>query len=1050
MRNNCVSVGDRRLPSRGNRKNIGILTVALLSSLLSTLAHSPAHAQRAQPVNNPYQSLPAVRAMLGGHIYYHNFPLPHLGIGNKLRPWKSPDNILYQLASYLSTRVDQSGTINTALLRRALLAKQKMSSGPLHLDFVHPVGNHGGYSTMGLPAGGGIDPWGTAIFDSIGPLNMLPPYANHFGTQVVSGRVNGIAFDPNNPGTYYIATAGGGVWKTTDAGLNWNCLSNDTNTWEAQTTACVAVDPQNSSIIYVGTGDIFSFKSPFGIMKSADGGATWVNEGNGVFPGTVYKVKVDPDNDLVVNAISGGNIYHSTDGGRNWNIAASTNGLLEDMQYGLRIPDANGNLGSHILLVTGQYAGVMMSSDDGAHWNTLDNGSTLTSNGGGCSVAPSPTRWNYYYVLDGGNQRIYLETFNTSFNNQYIASAVDITGSMGYLTDEWSQQGYDFYIRAASSAVGKDQVFVGLKDLFEYNGRLGIKGEAIWEPLFRSNTAQSIAHTDQHAMALDPNDASQTHFLIGNDGGIYDLVVKQDKFATISTLQVSSLNADLDITQFYKVAAISSEFGWLLGGAQDQGAGTSNVGGPSYTDYYNWKIVSGGDGGSVVLPPRDPANQYTSSEKAVVYHTSDYWLTTNAVISPSTVGDVLPFVTPLVGDPHHSSVVYMSTNYLYRWHNNLKRWDSKVGGINFGGTKVIQAIAVAPSDSNVLYVATASGAIWMSTDGGTTWNTVGPTSGLTVPEGLNVLSYNPYDVIVVGSGAVLHCTDTSASTPVWTSITGNGANALPAFDYHVIARNPYDPTNVYFIGCDYGGFYTVDGGVNWYNMSADFGLPNVQINDIQAELGTGNLTGMGILTIGTFGRGVYQARMQNLLTTFSISPDVAAVGAGITLITVTGNHFTPNDSVYFANHKLLTGWISSTELQALIPAEFLTKRGSAEVYVNNPDINNHSNSQLFLIGTARISTKVLGNTRIANGKVTVFFTATNTGTVPLTGITVLSGKLAGKSLISFKLGSSLNVGATTRGVVSFPATVAKGHDILTMQLQYDQGREGIGALVDVH
>ncbi len=1008
-----------------------------------------ASAQPAQAHTNPYTSLSAVRSMLHGSLYYRGYQIPHLGLGPTFNPWRLPSNLLYQDANFLVNRVDAAGTINTAGYKRAIIAKARMGGGPLALRFgalgaagtgirgpIHVP--NGGMSVLSAPAGGGINPWGSVSFANEGPNDFMPPYQWGYGPSQISGRVNGVAYDPNNPDTYYIAAAGGGVWKTTNAGASWTCLS---NSWPAQTTACVTVDPMNSNVIYVGTGDIVYGTTPFGIMKSTDGGSTWTDEGMTQFPGTVYKVKVDPDNDQIVTAISGGSIYHSTDGGTTWTDVYDTNGYLSDMQYGLRLNGTTSGQSPHILLVTGAYAGVLESVDNGATWTVLDDGNVVTANGGGISIAPSATLANTYYVLDGGNQRVVKETINQATGQ---VRTTDITGTL--LNADWSQQWYDYYIRCAGAG-GTDQLFVGLLDIYEYDGQSDNTGQPIWTSLLGTYSGNDLAHTDQHAFALDPNDTSQTHFLIGNDGGVYQFVVTPGPGGVNSSLNAISLNAGLNITQFYHVDVDPSQAGWILGGTQDNGTVSSNIGGPTYTNINNWLGVGGGDGGGCVIDSQDPSVQYGTAEYSSIYYDTGYWTGNATDISLTAGGENKPFVPLMVQDPNNGNIVYSNTNYLYRWNYANKQWQKHVGGINFT-SGIIQAVAVAPSNSNIVYVGTSSGKIWMTSDGGNSWRVINSGTPSSI-EGLSVLPYNPYDVLAVGNGAVVHSTNTQVASPVWTSILGQNPNRLPGMDYHVIVRNPYDPAYVFFVGTDIGGYYTVDGGNSWYNLNAGTGMPAAQISDMKATLGTGAEAGHGFLTISTYGRGVYQTVLHDLLSTVAVSPNVAPVGGSSFVLTVKGEFFAPGDVVTWNGAVLKSTYSSSSSITAVVPATDLLKAGSAEVAVSNPNLGTVSNSQMLLIGVARILTKATNVVRNGNNTVTVSLSVANTGTVPITGLTVVSSTLGGKAFTGSSLPGTVGTGATVTGTVTFPSSVTKGRNVVIVHLKYAQGNSAAAAVLNV-
>src|SRR6202011_5219903 len=198
-----------------------------------------------------------------------------------------------------------------------------------------------------------------------GPLQMTGCSGCYDYTKT-EGRVNAIAVDPttttNGNIVAYLASVGGGVWKTT------NCCSSST-TWTATTDSpllstisvdTLAIDPNNHSTIYAGTGDLnygsFSMGSQ-GILKSTDAGAHWtllgasvfgpaLGEPAGQFPqyNAVGKVRVDPNNSNNVVAGSKTGLYFSYDGGSNWTGPCTTNSFSSQRQdiTGLELSNVGG------------------------------------------------------------------------------------------------------------------------------------------------------------------------------------------------------------------------------------------------------------------------------------------------------------------------------------------------------------------------------------------------------------------------------------------------------------------------------------------------------------------------------------------------------------------------------------------------------------------------------------------------------------------------------------------------------------------------------------
>ena len=147
------------------------------------------------------------------------------------------------------------------------------------------------------------------------------------GPALTSGRVSDLAVNPNNPFEYYVAIASGGVWKTSNWGVDYKPIFDGQSSYSI---GCVTIDPNNTNIVWVGTGENNNQRSVAygdGIYKSVDGGASWKNMGlkNSEHIGNIL---VHPDNSDVVYVSAYGplwskggdrGIYKTEDGGKTWN-----------------------------------------------------------------------------------------------------------------------------------------------------------------------------------------------------------------------------------------------------------------------------------------------------------------------------------------------------------------------------------------------------------------------------------------------------------------------------------------------------------------------------------------------------------------------------------------------------------------------------------------------------------------------------------------------------------------------------------------------------------
>jgi hypothetical protein len=323
------------------------------------------------------QSLPSVKE----HIGYIKARAKLLGTGDK---YKKTAGFYEALAYYLESRVGPDGKVDRDAIMRAVAQREKLPPAWIGSDTRAP----------------------SAAFNYVGPKNLDIPYVPYFGTPPLSGRVNGIAYAKSNPNVIYLATAGGGVWKSTDQGGNWSFKSNN---WSFLHTTCVAVHPTNENIVLVGTGDYYGMfgEQTFGIMRSTNGGTSWTNVGGPeMATDVVTRIVFDPDNPNVVLALTNspdGDIWRSTDGGVNWAHTNAPGGSWDDIDYGIR----QGGVREFFAVSGNSEAGgnIYRSDDAGATWTQVGDATSTTQPI--MDVACSKKTFGKVWVLHPGGDTIY-------------------------------------------------------------------------------------------------------------------------------------------------------------------------------------------------------------------------------------------------------------------------------------------------------------------------------------------------------------------------------------------------------------------------------------------------------------------------------------------------------------------------------------------------------------------------------------------------------------------------------------------------------------------
>ena len=174
-----------------------------------------------------------------------------------------------------------------------------------------------GFTQGQAPAAGG-DRLTAAVFDGF-PLRSIGP-------TLTTGRVADFDVDPKNPSVYWVATAAGGLWKSTNKGIDFTPVFDRGGSFNL---CCVKVDPKNSNVIWLATGENSNPRSSMigdGVYKSTDGGTSWNKVG---LPNSEHigNLVIDPRNSDVVYIASQGplwssggdrGLYKTTDGGKTW------------------------------------------------------------------------------------------------------------------------------------------------------------------------------------------------------------------------------------------------------------------------------------------------------------------------------------------------------------------------------------------------------------------------------------------------------------------------------------------------------------------------------------------------------------------------------------------------------------------------------------------------------------------------------------------------------------------------------------------------------------
>ncbi|HZH97949.1 MAG TPA: hypothetical protein VEX38_03180, partial [Fimbriimonadaceae bacterium] len=755
----------------------------------------------------------------------------------------------------------------------------------------------------------------TGNWQYIGPRDLFVPYQSFFGSRGISGRVNGVAYDPNNTNTIYAASSSGGLRKSTDGGTTWQFMS---ATWDMLHTSCVAVDPRPNNTIYVGTGD---YQGSFGgqiqlangrgygmgIMKSTDGGQTWVNavktSSRAAFGNVaVSKILIVPEapDTLIVTTGRGqggfGRVFVSPDGGTTWNPARTASGADLPLAAwgGLAMSIPNGAGARSIYAVAAQPAPrIYRSTDRGATWTSLGAPLTPPSASANFDVACSSFDPNRLYLLSSNY---------TADNNGNVTSSGDVlvsTNSGGAwstiantFSGAWNQAFYNYHITVApwtdSGNVQRDCVYVGQVDLFASK-----TGTDSWTSIGLTTTEDAKTHNDQHAMAINPSNPNEA--LVANDGGVYRLVHNRQT----DSVQFTNLSGKLDITEFYSIASHPDNEVRIMGGTQDNGTPSTPLAALSWNDASYWvSLPSGGDGGPCFFAENHSASRYASNNNLRVHKShnggqnwEEFSLRTGGTNQNPIFwnGEPTAWQAPFTIDQNQHQYIYAGSSFLYRYNLQTLQWTRF--NVTFTNTQgeVLSAITIPRGQSDIIYVGTSLGKVFVSRNFGANWTRIDtPTiAGVNISH-IEAHPTNPNQVLISQTALnrknLYRCADTSAPI-AWSDVNGpdgatDPARALRA-PIHDIVMDPENPGSVWYAATDLGVIMTRTGGASWTNLTTPYGLPNVQVSDIDFNRTT------RYMTIGTYGYGAWRIQVPATSVTLTYPNDeVPQGGSAIGTVTV--------------------------------------------------------------------------------------------------------------------------------------------------------------------
>jgi|GEM_PF-5850098 len=497
----------------------------------------------------------------------------------------------------------------------------------------------------------------------------------------VNGVVSCIHADPNTPNKVYMGTTNSGVWICDDisqTNVQWYNPT-DQYRWPGMGVNDVVVDPTNSQIVYAGTGVTRGGPYGIGVIKSTDGGQSWFLTGLNFNPLTassaitIYRIIIDPSNNQRLMAMTGIEVYETTDAGVNWTpLAIPPAGAIRDMEFDQVDPLR--------LFVSGDQ---LLEYYSGSGWvSPLLTGSSPTN------IKLSKSGSNVYAMYIGSaTWRIDKYTSGSGWTN-YSTTGAALTNAVFEMSPANSSSPNVVYNESTSRLLYKS-----------------IDGGVTWAGITNYNPNTPFLGVSTHAdirsfyLINGSTNGLTDEILCGSDGGILYSASASPNYNSVAW---KDLNGDLALNQFFGITDKEQPSEVIVGGTQDDGAFTKDA-----TGWHN--TVLGGCIGDAYEAIYDKTtgntnNVYVEANNPSMSKSSNNGVGWSCFSSPTWhTGN--GFIYRAVGYDANDNA-YNATDEVFKltgpgWTQVTNFNDP---ALDVPGCRAIIAIAGAPSNPDVMYV----------------------------------------------------------------------------------------------------------------------------------------------------------------------------------------------------------------------------------------------------------------------------------------------------------------------------------------------------------
>ncbi|MEP7080661.1 MAG: hypothetical protein ABI784_08025 [Ginsengibacter sp.] len=716
-------------------------------------------------------------------------------------------------------------------------------------------------------------------FSQISSATFGTMKARWLGPGTNSGRIT--AIDGNNADgkTLYVGAAGGGVWKTTNAGASFNPVFDK----YCQSIGAIAIDQKNPNTVFVGTGESNMRNTVSvgnGLYMTTDGGDNWKKIG---LDSTehIARIVIDPKNSNNIYVAAPGplwsdsenrGLYKSTDGGKTWKKILYTNNKAgcADVAVDPENPEIvyastwECRRYPYAFNSGGPGSGMWKSTDGGKNWKELNNGLPAKPLGRiAFAVAPSASN-NIIAIVEAASTGLYISSDGGESWKKQSATA--------------NVEARPFYFSVITIDPKDPKRVYRPAYTFAYSSDGGYSFAG-------ASNDGAVPHADMHALWINPNNTNQMY--LGTDGGVY---VSLDKGASWMFIQ------NLPVGQFYHVAFDNATPYNVMGGLQDNGSWLTPSAAAGGVSNASWTNLYGGDGFWVQPDPANPGYVYAEAQGGSVSRINVK--TAKGVDIQPKQGDGeeklrYNWNTPIVIGQANKKNLYIASQYLYKSINEGKDWNrispdlttndkskqkqEESGGLSTDNSSAenyctIFTITESSFDEKIIWVGTDDGNLQYTIDGGKKWNNVAKNieaAGIPQKAWVSSIELSKYDrntLYVTFDNHMFGDMNTYLAKSIDMGKTWQRINSKEFTGFAHKIKEDIVNKDLFFLGTEMGLFASLDNCKTWFRMKNN--IPEYAlVRDIQINPKTNDLL------LATHGRGIMI--LDNISAIRNLTPAIA-------------------------------------------------------------------------------------------------------------------------------------------------------------------------------